>query len=63
MTTQVCDLCGHVEAHNTGPVHTVPFQPIGTTSRTVLSLQECAYTGCHCDRAIWRDLLPTEPAL
>lgn len=63
MTTQVCDLCGHVDPHDFGPVRTVPFQPKGSVSFVSLSLQDCSHPGCHCDRPIWRDLLPTEPAL
>ena len=63
MTTQVCDQCGHVALHDHGPAITVPFQPKGTTTHVALVLQECRNATCHCNRPVWRDLLPTEPAL
>ena len=63
MTTQVCDLCGHLEPHDSGPVRQLPFQPKGSTAFVTLSLQECERAGCHCDRPVLRDLLPSEPAL
>lgn len=63
MTTQVCDLCGHVAAHDRGTPRTVPFQPKGSTAFVYLSLAECENADCYCDRPVWRDLLPSEPAL
>jgi small nuclear ribonucleoprotein (snRNP)-like protein len=36
VTTQVCDQCGHVDPHDSGPVVPVPFQAKGTTTRVSL---------------------------
>jgi hypothetical protein len=60
---QVCDQCGHVAAHDQGPPQTFPFQPLGRTDFVTLTLAECGNANCHCNRPIWRDLLPSEPAL
>jgi hypothetical protein len=63
VTVQVCDQCGHVAAHDRGPARTVPFQPKGTTAFVTLTVAECQRANCHCDRPVWRELLPSEPAL
>ena len=63
MTTQVCDQCGHVAPHDSGTPQTLPYQPKGSLTRELITVQECRNTGCHCNWAVWRDLLPSEPAL
>jgi hypothetical protein len=59
----VCDSCGHVAAHLGPPTLLVPFQPKGTTQHVVLTTTECERATCFCNLPVWRDLLPTEPAL
>jgi len=62
--TLVCDSCGHVAPHDQDPQF-IPFQPKGTTAFVDGGLQvaECRRSDCFCNRAVWRDLLPSEPAL
>ena len=63
MTTQVCDQCGHVTAHQGAPTLVVPYQPKGTTQRVDLVTNECERATCFCNLYVPRDLLPSEPAL